>query len=716
MKTFIFTILLIISQAAWAKDKFYYTVSGGVSLGVYEGGFLYYMNEMLRINDKIDSELTHSTGASAGGYNSLLTAFSKCSLKKINSLKESYHYQGWTTIGVDQLFKKENVRADQIFSPQDGMSILNILEKDFSEGFREGCKIILGIAVTRFNPVDVEVNKNIMAPNMSEEAAIEITGRGRGKSPLVTNFHFKKTNKRQLLMPFNGEAKNDFTLLKDLILASTSFPVAFPPTTLKHCQKNIHDPYFECRGDKVKENIFIDGGVFNNSPVLLSYTIAKEFGIDEDDSFVWVNPSKAGFTEGIIKKDMRFPGFFDYGGEFMGNFVTSGRSRDLVMIALLAPEVNKKIKNSELSLPPIGNPLSAFFGFFEEDFRIFDFYLGMVDAHIMMEKYLKLNVKTPENEKSADWIPYYCLRGYLTGDKRSGEICQKNQDVLSKNFIALTQVSLNTLYNKCRELKSKPRKNGHCLKAFDKLPPPEIVVAKNEIEEWIKKENESDFKYTIRQLERYEFHFKDLGLKEDDYKEGTWVIRNKLGDIVNTWVEKLPSSEQLVLKESASTFLNQEIYFVPKKESTYITLGSAFEFGRNFSRIDAFEPTYIKFSLSLFVQNGSAWLTGNSTKAAISPLLGAEFILPFSDYKWQYLLGLKAGYQFTNNDDFGGQPCSLSDEEKAVWECTTSSLLPYVGFTYMQIARFQMILNYLPEFSKSTSMKRAIFFQLGVDI
>ena len=91
------------------------------------------------------------------------------------------------------------------------------LEKDFAEGFKDGCKIILGIAVTRFNPVDVEVNKNIMAPNMSEEAVIEITGRGRGKSPLLTNYQFKKTEKRQLLLPFTGEKKEDFETLKDLI-------------------------------------------------------------------------------------------------------------------------------------------------------------------------------------------------------------------------------------------------------------------------------------------------------------------------------------------------------------------------------------------------------------------------------------------------------------------------------------------------------------------
>lgn len=211
MKTIIFAILITISSGVWAKDKFYYTVSGGVSLGVYEGGFLYYMNEMLRINGKMDKDLTHSTGASAGGYNSLLTAFSKCSLKEISSLKESYQYKGWTTVGVDQLFRKEKVQPDQIFSPQDGLSILTTLEKDFANGFRDGCKIILGIAVTRFNPVDVEVNKNIMAPNMSEEAVIEITGRGKGISPLLTNFQFKKTEKRQLLIPFNGEAKNDFS-------------------------------------------------------------------------------------------------------------------------------------------------------------------------------------------------------------------------------------------------------------------------------------------------------------------------------------------------------------------------------------------------------------------------------------------------------------------------------------------------------------------------
>lgn len=385
------------------------------------------------------------------------------------------------------------------------------------------------------------------------------------------------------------------------------------------------------------------------------------------------------------------------------------------MIALLAPEVNKKIKNSELSLPPIGNPLSAFFGFFEEDFRIFDFYLGMVDAHIMMEKYLKLKIKSPEQENSKDWVPYYCIKGYLTQNKKADEICQNNKEQVGKNFQSLLQISINTLYNKCLELKSKPKRNGHCLKAFEKESPPEIVVAKNGKEGWERKEDESDFKYTIRQLVRYQFHFKDLGLKEDDYKNGTWVIRNKLGDIVSTWVDKLPDSEQLVLKESAATFLNQEIYFVPKKSTTYVTLGTAFEVGKNFARIDSLEPTYLKIGASLLVLNGGNFALGLSSKKAFSPLIGAEFVMPFSDYKWQWLAGLKAGYQFTDNDDFGSAPCSLSNTDKAIYECSGFTFLPYIGVTFMQLARFQLMIDVLPEYS-SSALRRAFLIQLGVDI
>ena len=76
-KIFLFLILFI--SPSFAKNNLYYTVAGGAALGVYEGGFLNYIDELLKTNRKVTPdktpEITHMSGTSAGAYNSLLRSF-----------------------------------------------------------------------------------------------------------------------------------------------------------------------------------------------------------------------------------------------------------------------------------------------------------------------------------------------------------------------------------------------------------------------------------------------------------------------------------------------------------------------------------------------------------------------------------------------------------------------------------------------------------------
>src|SRR5688572_11771118 len=53
------------------------TVSGGVSLGAYEAGYLYYLSETIKLNPE-RTRLAVATGASAGSINALLAAIEAC--------------------------------------------------------------------------------------------------------------------------------------------------------------------------------------------------------------------------------------------------------------------------------------------------------------------------------------------------------------------------------------------------------------------------------------------------------------------------------------------------------------------------------------------------------------------------------------------------------------------------------------------------------------
>ena len=81
---------------------------------------------------------------------------------------------------------------------------------------------------------------------------------------------------------------------------------------------------------------------------------------------------------------------------------------------------------SRLDQPPASDPLSMFLGFFEERFRRYDFYLGMVHARRALDTargheavHGDLDAAVPLEERvdvsGPGWRPYHCLRAIFDG-------------------------------------------------------------------------------------------------------------------------------------------------------------------------------------------------------------------------------------------------------------------------------------------------------------
>jgi hypothetical protein len=710
-KIFLFLILFI--SPSFAKDNLYYTVAGGAALGVYEGGFLNYIDELLKTNRKVapdkTPEITHMAGTSAGAYNSLLSLFSKCSLDKIDSIQANFYWKGWINLSVDDMYIKENVKPDQIFTT-DGFPILKVLKAQWLKGFKKDCHMVVGMAVTRFQPSHVDVNEKITVPNMTEHVVVKITGRGSGIGPKIENFQFNHHSRRQLLLPFTDNSENNFELLKTSALASTSYPIAFPPRSIDHCQKKAEEPYFLCKGKKITQNFFVDGGVFDNSPILLSYDIAKELGINDKGRFVWINPHMVVFEEYLAEEEKRQKSFFDYMGTFIGNFVETSRTRDLSLVSSWHPEIKNKILNTSVSLPLMSKPLSAFVGFFEKDFRIFDFYAGMVDAHLFVESVKKQKLLYPENENSPEWNAFFCIKAVLDNPANITKYC--NEKKVDRNILALIQTSIIELYNECSYRKTEPIKNTkHCIAAFNKKNPPEILPEAKNFNVWRKYEDEESIDYTFRLLKYFNFEFRDLQLKKDESNKGQFALRKKIGGIFSTYMASLPSSEQNILRRGGDTFLNQKIYYTPLESTKYVTLGRAIELGWNFKRVDFVYPSFLKLSTGLLFQGGYDLINGNRDVFAISPLIGTEYEFSFSNYKWQYFLGVKAGYQFSNGDGCSGT--DKSGDPNIMVQCRGITILPYVGLSFLEIMRFHILYNWLPDYSFGR-IRNNILIQLGV--
>ena len=101
-------------------------------------------------------------------------------------------------------------------------------------------------------------------------------------------------------------------------------------------------------------------------------------------------------------------------------------------------------------------------------------------------------------------------------------------------------------------------------------------------------------------------------------------------------------------------------------------------------------------------------INGNRDVYALSPLIGVEYEYSKSNYKWQYFLGLKAGYQFSN-----GIGCDVPGEPNIMAQCSGITILPYIGISFLEIMRFHIIYNWLPEYTFD-KIRDNILVQLGV--
>jgi len=292
-------------QSPPAEDEipFSLAVRGGVSLGSYEAGLNWAMvryMKALRHNSIARNypyaELRSVSGASAGSINSLLTAVTWCgdesqadrnSLSS-NRLTANLFENSWMGVGFDQLLP-EPVDSKTLYRPDDGVlsrnafnTAINGLKQILVDGkFRPGCRVPVGILVTRVEPVTMVV-AGIEVHNQRFMVPLEFFTDSSGRA----GFTMCEIDERDpalgntLLLPGKQDVGRKCPYLietndvVDAIEASSAFPLAFGRKQLRFCehidpktdqptigQSNCPRGYRETMAD------FVDGGLFDNIPL-----------------------------------------------------------------------------------------------------------------------------------------------------------------------------------------------------------------------------------------------------------------------------------------------------------------------------------------------------------------------------------------------------------------------------------------------------------------
>ncbi|MCP4603160.1 MAG: patatin-like phospholipase family protein [Proteobacteria bacterium] len=724
-------------------------VSGGSSLGAYQAGYLFYLTEAAKLNpDLIDLNLV--TGASAGMINALLTTVSM-GRGSDKEPKNSLFYRVWTEVRYNELLDVDKAPPKALSSRTVLVRLADEIEKHWVQGLSENLDMVLGATTTRLKSYPMKISEGLTVPRQEEKFVFRVRGRGPGKKPLVTNYVDQAHGSEQPLLPFSDPDQTDnkggqtnFSSIRQILFASSAIPLVFLPQEIDFCMTNPEEgaeasiyALRTCPEAKHKE-LFIDGAISDRRPLRLAYRItqsgltrgenAKITWRDEPDLkngkapdnvfFLYIDPGMVSYPmqspqetdEALIDNAARL--FPAVGALFRGLLVTA-QSKELSTLIEEHPEVRQRIQLVSHDFPTMSGQLLNFFGFFEREFRKFDFYLGMRDArnfvenkltprirHVFNEKELAVSFPEPDKTATSDsswagsWRPYFCLRAAIDGEDRFKEACH-SKDL--EDFRILLQTTLDRLYDHCRKLPyDETIDHLHCMSAMSGNSPPKVWHVSSDYENTWKKRDDADenmFEYIMRLLETYHFRFRDLGLDRDDASLAMSRIRMEMLVLADAFAKKLPRGERIAMRVLGKPAVNFFSY-APPETILYLVAGTGAEFALSAT---LGQSNWLRYNFALQMQGFYILLTEKPNVLTLTPLLGVEAeINPLSSPLLQTRFGLRIGYQFSTNDGFLSETCNTAIFRNDSFRCSAPVTQIFIALSFYERIRLQGGIEWLP--------------------
>ncbi len=539
------------------------SLPGEVSLGAYQGGFLYYAFQTAKQNKIATARVI--SGTSAGSLNALLATIESCDNQVVKP-EDSLFYRTWLPLGIGELYRDKDSATYNLFSRQYMDSLSLLIKERWDRGLPTSCSVKLGIAATRLNQLKIELANGLYAYRASETFTMDIKGRGHGTPPLVTNLVDTRTPHHQVMLPFTDDTNHNFNIIKTLVYASSAVPLVFPSQLVDHCLVNpgqIHG--FKCTAANSKPQTFIDGGVYDNNPLAHTLEIIHRLPPSEQKRFI-VGIIDSNFKSypdiELEEKVLYSKNFFDNIGTYLANFIKNSRARKISDIYQKHPDISKRIVTNKNTMPLMGATFASFFGFFERDFRLFDFYIGMYDARQYLNSFFQRHFPRqamhsfPDTSLPESFQEFSCIKDTIDGDFVVPKLCHQTFDQ-NPNLLVMLQVSIVQLYNHCRQIEVSTTHQAQCELAKEGKLPPALIPLFNP-NTWRQDPRETKFAYPMRLLAEYGFAFKDLGLTSTESMKGPSQIFNKIAAILDSYGKRNKKDEfvlaALMLKSKKNVF------------------------------------------------------------------------------------------------------------------------------------------------------------------
>jgi predicted acylesterase/phospholipase RssA len=723
------------------------TVSGGVSLGAYQAGYLYYTLAAQRANPSLGKVIL-ATGASAGSVNALLTLKSSCAGTTLDPRQSLFH-RVWVPMGLTQLFRSDDTSPVAAFSQKAFQDVGAMVEEELARGLPETCDVVLGIATSRLSPRLLEAAEGrLNVPVTQEHFVVRIRGRGEGRMPLLTNYADPDSLDEQAFLPEAADGSIPFPALLDAVIASTSFPVAFPPRAVKHCMVRTRGstaPF--CPDARATTALFVDGGVFDNSPLRLAATYAAG-GLSRssgrglrwdsgprlsgsrspptDLAFAFLSADAAAFPDQSASESGGDEALVPLLLRQVGGFVNSARSRELYLLVEDYPHIVENLIFPRRHFPAASSPMYAFFGFFDEGFRSFDFDLGMYEARRQLNGFtiprldpaVRERFAFPEDLPEAraagpSWAPFACLRALFDGVGDPATLCAGDE---LRPVRILAQVSFDRLWDRCvPDSRWDPPAAGFavCSAALRGAPPPRVpgVIGNPDFRQRL---GESEAAQTTRLLAAYGYAWSDIPVKNGATAEQVLAaLRSQLAEVTARLASAQPTFGERVLIDTGGRVLVNVFFYVPPRATAWLSLGRAFEIGGDWS---VKELSWFRLTGALEVMNLVTAFGSNPPPVAFVPLVGVAAVpREIGSTFFQPSFLLRGGYMLSPDDSFGGKPCEGDDRVK-IGACSRPALEAGAAATVAGVLRVQLMTAWYPPAFGSPglwALLPSLGFQLG---
>jgi Patatin-like phospholipase len=719
-------LLFGVGVARAAQPPASITISGGVSLGSYEAGLVYYVVEAMRLNPAAATPRI-VTGASAGSVNGLMTILQSCGAA-VPDPTASLFWNAWIPLGLEKLYVKGQPQETSAFSRTAFDAPLQLIVRAWNAGLPESCDAVFGLSVTRLVPRTVTTEGDRLSlPRVEEHFVVRIQGRGAGKPPRLTNYVDPKWPGEQTLLP-EKDGEVIFSGLVDALFASTAFPGAFPPQAIRHCVVSGVAAK-KCPPEKGRVDLFIDGGVFDNTPVRLAIRFAaaglRADGpagarwLDAPDLSVrnlprslvvaYVSTEAHTFPEAADAPPAReIKTLLDVTGQVGASFLATGRAKNLLYVHDDSPEVFEQLLVPERHLPAASSPLGAFFGFIESELRRFDFALGMYDGRRGAEARLAARLeraggpepKYPEETPAArlaagGWRRFKCLQTVMDAAPGAQEACAGDD---LRDFRIVFQTSIERLWDSCARLKDdsfdsdplcRRARLGEAVRAVPFVDP---LAA----DAWRRRENENDAAYSMRLLAAHQFQFADLGLRRDEAEKAPAALRAKFLAIGDSVANAQPSGEGLLVSTMVRMAADQVAY-VPQPFTMWAMYGRDPEIGlsKGFETGGVF-VTPVRLHADVQFVGANQILSSESGNFAIATLAGVEYLpASWATTRFQPSLLLRGGWLFSFNDGGGFGDCT-DQGSSVIGACSRPAIQGGVSATLLERIRLQVTGNWYP--------------------